>query len=145
MIAAIRPSARTRAGLPDWMASAGASLSSVGAGIKRYARQHAAPNGVPAQAADKAAAAAAAPVSGSARETASSVPAAGPASAISKAESASGKRAAAFYVGNSCTALRSICNQFAGEVAKERIAQVTSDANGYRQPSGLKLRLRYKF
>lgn len=53
-------------------------------------------------------------------------------------------RAAALYLGDSCTAAPDVCKQFAAEVAKDKIASVT-EVNGVRPAAGMKLKLRYKF
>lgn len=53
-------------------------------------------------------------------------------------------RAAALYLGDSCTAAADVCKQFAAEVAKDKIASVT-EVNGVRPAAGMKVKLRYKF
>ena len=67
------------------------------------------------------------------------------ASGFSKLDPGKAPRAAALYLGNSCTAASDVCKQFTAEVAKDKLAAVTAEANGMRLAAGMKVKLRYKF
>ena len=67
------------------------------------------------------------------------------ASGLGKLDPGKAPRAAALYLGNSCTAASDVCKQFTAEVAKDKLAAVTTEANGMRPAAGMKVKLRYKF